>query len=231
MKFDEFLELAFPIKDPFKRSELGKIHNAIKYLALRLAYVLFKLNVSANALDVFCALIVAPIFYLIYISVENQDITLFLLSFAGITFIIFVDFADGPLSQMSKYSYNAGVDLDNLCPQLVSWSAVVFIGYLAQNVFLFIISIVNVLFFVIYQIRTKHMIPDNKRWLLTLIHSQLSLLSVRVMPSLILPLLCIFYIYNQEIAVFISRFLVIAFAILSCFWMQATLMDKTERKT
>ena len=128
---------------------------------------------------------------------------------------------------MSKYRYAVGNDLDNLCPDLISWTSVISIGYMTQNDFLFILCLVNVVFFITYKVKTKKNITQKSQWLLTFLHSKFSLLSVRVLPSSIFPLLCVCYIYKEDLAILVAQILVVAYALLSCLWVRATLMDKS----
>ena len=227
MKFNDFLTKAFPIGDPFKRDELGLIHNTIKYLAVRFSYIFYKLRVSANMLDMIGALLVTPSFYLIFIALETKEISYFLIGFGILAFTIFIDFIDGNMSKMSKFRYAVGNNLDNLCPDLISWTSVIFIGYMTQNDFLSILCAINVVFFITYKVKTKKNISVNDQWLLTFLHSKFSLLSVRVLPSSIFPILCIIYIYKVDLAILASQILVISYALLSCLWVRATLKDNS----
>lgn len=227
MKFNDFLTKAFPIGDPFKRDQLGIVHNTIKYLAVRFSFLFYKLRISANMLDMIGAVLVTPSFYLIFIALESKEISYFFIGFSILAFTIFIDFIDGPLSKMSKYRYAVGNDLDNLCPDLISWTSVISIGYMTQNDFLFILCLVNVVFFITYKVKTKKNITQKSQWLLTFLHSKFSLLSVRVLPSSIFPLLCVCYIYKEDLAILVAQILVVAYALLSCLWVRATLMDKS----
>ena len=49
--FDQFCKVPFSTISPFKRSEYGFIHNLIKFMAMMISFVLYKLVCSANLLD------------------------------------------------------------------------------------------------------------------------------------------------------------------------------------
>lgn len=229
MKLDEFIRHAFPIKDPFKRTQLGFIHNCIKYLAVRFSYIFYKLGVSANMLDVIGLISTIPAFYMIYYSLINQELLFFVIGFSIIAFIIFIDFIDGPLSKMSKYNHTVGNDLDNLCPDIISVMSFIFIGFMTQNELLTIICLVNAIFFFGYKNDTKNSIKDNDAWLLKILHSKFSLLSVRVLPVSIFPLLSLTYIFYQSFAVFLAQIAILSYGILSILWIKATIKDRTKK--
>ena len=229
MKLDEFIRHAFPIKDPFKRTQLGFIHNCIKYLAVRFSFIFYKLGISANMLDFIGLISTIPAFYMIYYSLVNQELLFFIFGFSIIAFIIFIDFIDGPLSKMSKYTHAVGNDLDNLCPDIISVMSFIFIGFMTQNDLLSIVCLVNAIFFFGYKNDTKNSIKDSDAWLLNVLHSKFSLLSVRVLPVSIFPLLSLTYIFNQSFAVFLAQLAIIIYGILSILWIRATLKDRVER--
>jgi len=228
--FEEFLLTAFPTKDPYKRKDFGWVTNSVKYLAIRVSYILYILGINANQISLFAALLTVPTFAIIYHGVFKQDLYVFILGFTLMALILFIDFADGPLSKISNYKYDAGNEVDNLPPDIVFFGTLIILGLLTENIYLTIAFIANAVFIITYQRNTVDSIPESKNWLLKLIHSRLSLLSVRIYVCIIFPLVCITYILFQNIGGLVAKTLVIFYIICSFIWVHATLQKKNRYK-
>ena len=229
MTYAIFQEKVFPHKTPFDRKNLGKTTNLIKFISLRFAYVLYRLGITANVLNLLGLISIIPAFAFIYQGLTDINMRLFLLGYSMLAIVIFIDFVDGPLSNSHDFEYKIGTDLDNLCPDIVLIGGLVSIGLLTNNLYLTVLSWVNAIFFITYRASTIENIPSNRQWLIKLLASRWSLLSVRVFIAFLFPLLCILYIYNQENGQLFARIIVIIYAILSALWMVSTFKDKVKR--
>ena len=228
--FQDFLESAFPAKDPYKRKDFGWVTNSVKYLAIRVSYILYLLGINANQISLFAALLTVPTFTIIYQGVFEQDIYLFIFGFALMALILFIDFADGPLSKISNYKYDVGNEVDNLPPDIVFFGTLAILGLLTNNIYLTIAFIANAIFIITYQRSTVDSIPKSKDWLLKLIHSRLSLLSVRIYVCIIFPIVSITYILSENTGELVAKILVIFYIICSFIWVHATLQKKIATK-
>jgi len=223
-----FQEKVFPQKSPFVRKNFGIITNLIKYISLRFAYVLYRIGLTANALNLIGLIALIPAFAFTYKGLIDININSFLLGYSMLAIIIFIDFVDGPLSNAHDFEYKIGTNLDNLCPDIVLMGGLILVGLLTNNLYLIILSWINAVFFITYMASTIESISNNK-WLLKLLASRFSLLSVRVFIAFLFPFLSLSYIYNQEIGQLLARTVVILYAVLSAIWISSTFEDKIKR--
>ena len=117
MSFKEFLYKAFPEVSVWERKELGLFHNFVKLLAIRFAYILYKLRISGNFLD-FIALVLS-IFGFYFLSKSNLNVMFALYGIIIIYFHIWVDFIDGLLAKATDKSSFIGHQFDNLGVTLI----------------------------------------------------------------------------------------------------------------
>ena len=228
--FQEFLNVAFPMKNPFIRNEFGTGTNTIKYIAVRISFILYRLGIKANQISLFSAILSIPSFILIYKgTIEEANVLIFLAGYLLMGSILFIDFVDGPLSKMNDYSYTVGDEIDNLPPDLAIMGSFLIFGMMSNNIVFTALFWANAVFLFTYLRYTLEYIPENKKWLLKLICSRFSLLSVRVFVVTIFPILCLLYIYNQELASNLINPLILFYCISSAIWVKATLESKTKR--
>ena len=229
LNYKDFQRKTFPYESPFQRTQFGRITNLIKFFALRFSYVFYRLGISANVLDMIGLVLLVPGFVLVLNAITSQELIDFLFGFLIIAFVIFIDFIDGPLSKIDNYIYKVGDNMDNLCPDVVLVGGLVMIGVMTQNIYLITASTINAVFFLTYKSSTIDSIPDEKNWLITLLNSRFSILSVRVFIAGIFPISCVIYISNESIGQFIAIGIVSTNAILSFLWLKATWEDKIIR--
>ena len=136
--FESFLEVAFPIKNPFLRKDNGIIHNSIKWISIRFSYLFYRLGITANILDLIGLLMLIPSYYFIYISIINKNLNLFIVSYFLIMCVLAIDFMDGMLAKTDKYKYSVGEILDDLSPEIIRFLSLLIIGFLSNNLFFFI---------------------------------------------------------------------------------------------
>ena len=229
LTFSEFLKKVFPFETPFDREEYGLVTNTIKFLALRMSFIFYRLGITANGVDIIAILLTIPGFVLAYKGISNQELDVFLLSYAILAFVIFIDFIDGPISKTHKYKFKIGDDLDNLSPDIVLMGGFVLIGFMTENIFLITLNCVNAVFLITYKVSTITYVPKDKEWLFSFLSSRFSLLSVRVFTGTIFPLLSIIYIISPSLGANLATALVLTYFILSALWMKATFEDKEIR--
>ena len=88
-------------------------------------------------------------------------IALFILAFFFMGCVLFVDFVDGPLCSISNYKTKIGDELDNLCPEICSFSGLIIIGYISNSQIYFIISIMTSVMINSFVLKTGESIPLN----------------------------------------------------------------------
>tara|TARA_B100001250_G_scaffold300104_1_gene261796 strand:+ start:31116 stop:31817 length:702 start_codon:yes stop_codon:yes gene_type:complete len=227
LNFNQFLEKAFPVRNPFFRDDFGAGTNLIKYLAIRVSYILYRLGVKANQISLLSVVLSIPAFIIIYqATFQDQHIYKFLFGYILMGTVLFIDFVDGPLSKMNQYKYHTGDDIDNLPPDMATMGTLLIFGMLPNNIYFTALFWANIVFLFTYLRNTIKYIPDSKQWILKTICSRFSLLSVRVFVATIFPLFCILYIYNQELANLLSKTLIIFYVINSIIWISITLESK-----
>ena len=67
MNYNQYLQKSFPELSVRKRTHLGKFHNFVKFLAIRFGFILYKLNISANLLDVISLILSVFGFYFLFL--------------------------------------------------------------------------------------------------------------------------------------------------------------------
>ena len=90
LTFSKFLREVFPFDSPFDRDEYGLVTNTIKFLALRLAYLFYRLGITANGIDIIAVLLTVPGFILAYKGISNQELETFLIAYSILAFVIFL---------------------------------------------------------------------------------------------------------------------------------------------
>ena len=216
--FDKFLEKAFPIKDPYLRSNYGYIHNSIKWISIRVAYVLQKIGISANALDIFGLFLVIPSYYLLYFSLEQNRLIIFFISYFSILLILSIDFMDGMLSKLNKYKFDVGNDLDNLCPDIIKFFSFFVIGYLSKDILFMIISIFNCIIMYNFINKSAFNFPIKYHFIKKILYEKYAITSFRVFIVLLLPSLCFLNFYNTYLVIILSKVYIFFLFCLSIIW-------------
>lgn len=230
MNFNEFLERTFPVKNPFIRKEFGTGTNTVKFFAIRVSYLLYRLGITANQISLLSALLSIPAFIVIYQAVfQEQDIFKFIIGYLLMGTVLFIDFVDGPLSKTNEYKYSVGDDIDNLPPDIATMGTLLIFGMLPNDIYFTALFWANIVFLFTYLRNTIEYIPESKEWILKIICSRFSLLSVRIFVATIFPIFCILYIYNQELAIDLSKVFILFYVINSIFWIRITLQSKIRK--
>ncbi len=158
-----FLEKTFPLINPFKRKELSLFHNSIKFCSLIFSYILFRLRISANLLDLFGLILFIYSVFIILIQIfsESTNFLYFVTAYLFIGFVLFFDFVDGQLARASDEKYKFGNEIDNFNPDLVRIFLCIFPSLLSQNIILIIFSSFAALNFIILFDKTYEDLEKN----------------------------------------------------------------------
>ncbi len=228
--FKQFLEKNFPILDPFKRKENGLIHNFIKWVAIRISYILYRFGISANMLDIFSMIFLIPIFYLIVHSIMIKDIFYFIIGFILVCIVILVDFIDGPLAKSNRYKFAVGDNLDNLCPDIIKSMSFIVIGLLTENEYFVILSILTAIIISNYVSITHHAILKKDYWIIKLFLSKMSLNGFRVFVCFIVPLLISLYILDFRFIDYLAKLIILLYLFISLIWLFLTFKSAKLKK-
>tara|TARA_B100001063_G_C16740196_1_gene544326 strand:+ start:1094 stop:1798 length:705 start_codon:yes stop_codon:yes gene_type:complete len=228
--FKEFHSITFPYDSPFDRNDLGLITNFIKFLSLRVAYVLYRIGITANMLNIFGLFLVFFGLIFLYHAISSIDLIFFILGYSCIAFAIFIDFIDGPLSKINKYIFSVGSNLDDLGPDLILIGGMLILGLISQDPYFFILISMNSIFYLTYSAGTLDSIKKaNKKKFLLLFRSRYSLFSMRIFCSGILPSMCLVYINNPIIGVLFAKILISIYTLLSITWLRYSFKDRSLR--
>jgi hypothetical protein len=229
-KFKEFLKEVFPYNSPFDRKDLGFLTNLIKYFSLRIAYILYRIGITANLLNIFGLFLTALGFITIFYSLSEINLIMFLFGYSLIAITIFIDFVDGPLSKANKYIYVVGDSMDNLGPDMILIGGMLILGFISGNSNFFILMTMNSIFYLTFTPVTLDSVKrDKNKWLVILYRSRYSLFSMRVFCAGIFPSMCILYIINPVAGVLISKLLILFYTLMSFGWIKISLNNKSLR--
>lgn len=224
--FNLFIEKVFPSRNPFSRKENGIIHNFIKLVALRFSYLFYRVGISANTLDLIALLSLFPILSFIYYSLSINSLSLFIISYLSMCFVLFIDFIDGPLANASNFTSKTGNEMDNLCPEICRMSSLIVIGYLSSSDFYLILSVVLSIIINSFVLKTREHIPHNFKWLEIIFNSKISINGIRLLVCFIMPACSLMHIYALPYANIIIKTIIIVYAGLTLFWIAVTLKNK-----
>ena len=230
LNFSNFISKVFPIRNPFLRKEYPFIFNVIKFFAIRFAYILYRLRVSANVLDVFAILIMIVGIGMVNLSILHMDLLYFLYGFFAISTSIFFDFVDGLLAKTCKYRYRAGEMLDDLSPNIARVASFLIIGLISNHVLFGVLSVVIVVFVNKYVYETRSCILENRRWITELFSRGCSINSIKMLVAIIMPVVSVIYIYDPKNGEYLARSIIIFYFLISSFWLYYSLESKVDQK-
>ena len=225
--FNKFIKIAFPEIDPFLRKEFGFFHNLVKWCAIRIAYLLFRVGITANIIDILGLLILVPCYYLLYISIEGKNLLFFLISYLGIFFVLSIDFMDGVLARASNEKNIYGDLIDDLSPEIIRFISLIVIGYLSQSTFILIISVLNGIVQQTFVAATSETIKNKK--ILLLLRSRYSLHSIRLLSCVLVPACCLLFIVDFKFLNILIGIYVLFNFLLNLTWIYLSLQNKSLR--
>ncbi|RPF75023.1 MAG: glycosyltransferase family 2 protein [Rickettsiales bacterium TMED289] len=228
--FQQFLKEVFPYKTTFERKDFGFFTNLLKYFALRFAYLLYLLNISANFLTIFSVILTIPAFYLLYEGLTDSKISSLILGYLLTCLVLFIDFVDGSLSRIAKFVYAVGDPLDNLPPDIIRTGSIVLFGVITENILFLLLSFISSIIISIYVPLTKKNIQENRNWIKSLFASKMSIVNFRIIFLFFLPLTLFLSYFNKDMGIYVSYLLISVYFFLSIFWIILSLEDKEERR-
>ena len=219
MDFQQYLQKAFPELSVRKRTEFSGFHNFVKYLAIRFGYVLFKLKISGNLLDVISLILAVIGFYFLSLSMVGEKI----LPTVGVLIIFFhiwVDFIDGLLAKANDESSEIGHQFDNLGCDADRFMLIVLFGIFTGNHFLIISNVFVSYVLVVFQAQTRAEILKLNRIikLKYLFSHKLSPLGVRFMLG-ILPLIILVFVFTETPINIFATFLTFVYSLFALIWL------------
>jgi len=219
MKFYQFLNKSFPELSVKRRTDLGMFHNFVKFLAIRFAFILFKLKVSANLLDVISLMLSIIGFCFLYLSILGHKI-IPTIGALLIFFHVWVDFIDGLLARAQDAQSSIGHQLDNLGNDVDRFMLIVLLGIFTENIIFIIINVFIAYVLVPFHRLTKDDLISIKRVdKLKFIYShKLSLLGVRFLLG-VMPLLILFFIWTGKPLNIFGLSFSLLYAIFALMWL------------
>lgn len=229
LSLNKFLIKVFPFDSPFQREEFTLFHNFIKFLALRFSFILYRLNISANFLSFISVLIAIPSFWLLINGFYENNFQELLYGYFLVILILFIDFADGPLSKINNYEFAAGDNLDNLPPDVVKAGIFIYLGLISGNLVISIISFITAVISLVYIPKSVNMIQKNRSWFLRIYSSKLSPIGFRTIFLFVLPVqLFLISFFNIASTYFAILFTFSSF-IFSILWIIFTMEDNSRK--
>lgn len=139
MTFAEFHERVLPGRSPFDRRDYDWFTNLVKWLSLRVAFVLARMGVSANLLDVVALFAVLGGFCLMWRATLGD--TLWPLVGVALLYVhVFVDFLDGAIAKGMGVASTLGLYLDDLGCDLDRSAIMILCGIFTESPALILIS-------------------------------------------------------------------------------------------
>ena len=224
-----FLEETFPYKSTFERRHFGFFTNLIKFIALRVAYFLYLLGLTANALTISSIFLASFSFLFLYEGIINDSIYYAMFGYFFMCIVLFIDFVDGTLSRINKIKYKTGEALDNLPPDIIRVGSILLFGILSENILLILISLISAIIITRYIPETVENIKKERDWIRILIGSRMSISGLRLISLLFIPSLILITFLFPNNRIFYTSFLVVLYFIFSFSWLILSLEDKEEK--
>ena len=228
--FSTFIKTVFPYETTFERKQFGFFTNLIKFFSLRFAYLLYRLNISANLLTIFSVFLTLPCFYLLYIGIEANNFSYLVIGYFLVGLILFIDFVDGSLARMSKYNYAAGDALDNLPPDIIRIGSILYFGLITGSKIFMLLAFVSSVIVSYYLPATLDNIQERRKWIHTIYASRMALTGLRIISLVLMPIITITTFFFKDIGIFLAQFAVLIYFFLSFLWVLFTLEDKEKRQ-
>ena len=186
MTFQEFVARQFPEKSVFDRPQFDFVTNLVKWFALRIGYVLFRIGLTANALDVIGIFLSLFGFALLTRAIQGERVFP-LVGVLLIYFHVFIDFIDGTIAKARGTSSRLGHHLDSLGCDVDRVAMILLLGLYSRNMILVVANIFSAcIFFFFLPIARGEFSPEGVVGRLAKINfHRFSILSVRFMLVLL----------------------------------------------
>jgi phosphatidylglycerophosphate synthase len=217
----DFIKKTTGVENVFSRSDFDPLTNLIKFVAIHISYILYRLHFTANLIDVIGLLIVLPAFYLLSLATQGHK----LLPCIGISLIffhVFIDFLDGPLAKVHNESTELGYMLDEIGCIIDRIMLFVLLGFFTNFPFMIFINLFSASSLFVFLMLSRKLLPDTGilAYLKNYYLHKYSFLSVR-MTLLGLPIiLFIIIINNWDLAIF-SLYVSLFYLLVTLIWILA----------
>ncbi|OGQ07220.1 MAG: hypothetical protein A3G32_04395 [Deltaproteobacteria bacterium RIFCSPLOWO2_12_FULL_40_28] len=218
--FKEFSLIVTGVENIFRRSDFDPVTNFIKWLAIKVAYPLYLLGVTANFLDVLGLFISLFGFQMFYLGVISSNKWLALFGIAFIYIHIFIDFIDGALAKSTQTTSAVGHLLDEMGCYLDRFLLLCVLGLCSGNQWLVVINVFSSYILFVFINTSRHFLDEHpiNNFLRKVYIHKYSFLSVRMMLFFLPAVISFFIIKNWSIES-LARDLSYAYFILASLWM------------
>ncbi len=202
LNFKEYIQKVFPEKSVRKRTQFGPVQNFAKYLGLRAGYILYRLCVSANLLDIFGVFLALFGFYLLSLVTVGYKY----LPVLGICFLfihVWIDFIDGTIANATDKKSEIGYHLDGLGNEIDRFTLLVLCGYFTDSMFFILANTIAAYILFVFKLPVVELFPDTR--LLKIIKkiytSKLSFLGMRFLLGIFLLFLIVYILFGLPIKI------------------------------
>lgn len=219
MTLIEFQSKLFSERSVFQRIQFDFVTNLVKWFAIRFAYVLFKLGINANFIDV-VGLFVVLFGFILLSSASSGNVILPVIGIILIYFHVFLDFVDGAVAKARGETNMIGHFLDNLGCDVDRIAMLVVIGSLTDNRYIMLINAFVATIFVLFIPKVRKEMPNEGivGVICRLFFNKHSLLSVRFM-LVILPFILAGCILSKTDLAFVSYLISVIYSLLVAVWL------------
>jgi phosphatidylglycerophosphate synthase len=140
MTYREFLKKQYPEPSVFDRPQFSYFTNLVKWCSLPISYVLFRMGITANQLDVF-GLFVACGGFILLARAHTGEHVWPLVGVALILAHVVLDFIDGPIAKARNERSLIGYELDELGCFIDRFALHVLLGYFTGQMVLILANV------------------------------------------------------------------------------------------
>lgn len=158
--YTKFIDKVFPLKNPFLRNEKGVFCNFCKWISLPMAYVVYRMGISANLFDAL-GMLYSFVGFVLFVQILNGNSALALIGILIVLSHPLFDFIDGAVARARGYSSEVGGIFDDMgmdCDRLLVF---VMIGLLAQSTVLLAALVISAFIIIWVVPNTLEFVPDN----------------------------------------------------------------------
>jgi len=220
--YKDYIKKVTPVNGVFsnERKNKGITNNIVKWLALRMSYLLYRLGFSANFLDILGFVIGFIGYYYFYLGLKLGDINIALSGMLLSFFHTWIDYLDGALAKAKGSKSPIGGPLDNIGPDLGKYSLFIIIGMLTDKPIFILLNTFSSIILIRLFYETINLVPDYfpLNWIKYILGNKRFILGARFI-LLALPLIlffCLLFNYSiEDFSIIISIF----YFIISTIWL------------
>lgn len=140
LNFPEFAAKSYSERSVFDRKEFDRVTNAVKWLAMRVAYGFYRLGLTANQVDVLGLVLSLAGFACLMTASDGGVRVLPFVGLGLLYFHVFLDFVDGPIAKAMNASSELGAALDDIGADLDRILMFVLLGIYSQNPYVVLVT-------------------------------------------------------------------------------------------